>query len=90
MSYKIKKYSLVQARKLGVKIQPSTKGQYKIDIFDKKDNYITSIGNKNYSDYPSYLETDGKEYAETRRRLYRIRHSKDKGIKGFYAMNILW
>ena len=33
--YKIKKYSLDRAKELGVKIFPSKKGIYKIDIFDR-------------------------------------------------------
>ena len=43
-------------------------------------------------DYPSYIETEGKKYADERRRLYHLRHSKDniKGTKGWYALNILW
>lgn len=93
--YQIKKYSYDQAKKLGLKISPSNKGKYKIDIFYasgiKKGDYITSIGNIFYSDYPTYLETHDKEYAEKRRKLYHLRHRNDASkIRGFLALNILW
>jgi hypothetical protein len=92
MSYDIKDYSFKQAAKLGVDIKPSKKKNKKIDVI--KDNLvIASIGDKRYSDYPSYLEDKGKKYAEERRRLYKIRHAKDLGKKnspGYYANKILW
>ena len=90
-SYQIKKYSFNQAKKLNVKIYPSTKPNKKIDIY-KDDIFITSIGSISYSDYPTYLELEGKNYADERRRLYHLRHKKDNiiGTKGWYALNILW
>jgi hypothetical protein len=92
MSYDIKDYSFKQAAKLGVDIKPSKKKNKKIDVI--KDNVvIASIGDKRYSDYPSYLEDKGNKYAEERRRLYKIRHAKDLGKKnspGYFANKILW
>lgn len=57
------------------------------------DNFICSIGNINYNDYPTYILSHGLEYAKERRRLYRIRHAKEGfkiGTPSFYAMKILW
>lgn len=88
--YKIKKYSFDKARKLGVFIEASKTDNYKIDVFDKDLNYITSIGDKSYSDYPTYIETHGLEFAKNRRRLYKLRHKNDKTGRGYFAMNILW
>lgn len=91
--YKIKPYSFKQAEKLGVKIKPSTNPKKKIDVFDYNNQYILSIGAKGYSDYPTYTEEKGKEYADERRRLYKIRHNKDRsklGSAGYYSDNILW
>lgn len=89
--YQIKKYSHDQAKKLGVKISPSNISNYKIDIFDMKGDYITSIGDKDYSDYPTYIEEKGLDYANKRRKLYHSRHKKDNDyIRGFLALNILW
>ena len=39
------------------------------------------------------LKTKGKEYADERRRLYKIRHNKDRLVKnsnGYYADKLLW
>ena len=89
--YSIKKYSYDRAKELGVKIQPSEKGFYKIDVFDKDNKYITSIGDRRYNDFPTFLETKGQEYADKHRKAYHKRHNKSKeGIRGFYALNILW
>jgi len=91
--YDIKPYSYKQAEKLGVKIAPSTNPKKKIDVFDYNKQFILSIGAKGYSDYPTYTAEKGKEYADERRRLYKIRHNKDRnkeGSAGYYADQILW
>jgi hypothetical protein len=39
------------------------------------------------------MKTKGKAYADERRRLYKIRHSKDRNVKGsdgYYADKLLW
>ena len=39
------------------------------------------------------VKTKGKAYADERRRLYKIRHSKDRNVRGsdgFYADKLLW
>lgn len=93
MDYKITPYSYQQARKLGVKIAPSKNPKKKIDVFDWNNQYILSIGAKGYKDYPTYLEEKGKDYADNRRRLYKIRHNKDRqvlGSAGYYSDRILW
>jgi hypothetical protein len=97
MSYTISQYSFNQAKKLGVTIKPSTRKNKKIDVF-KNDKKIASIGDIRYNDYTIYmkLEKEGKvkkDTAKERRRLYRIRHDKEKdkiGSAGYYAYYILW
>ena len=54
--YQITKYSYEQAKKLGVKIRPSNKKHKKIDVYDKDDNFIASIGDNRYGDYGSSVE----------------------------------
>ncbi len=88
--YKIKPYSYDQAKKLDVIIKPSTLSNYKIDIYNRDDDYITSVGDRRYSDFPTYAETHNIDYANKRRALYHIRHKNDGGERGFYALNILW
>lgn len=93
MLYHLKPMQKLNARKLGVIIRPSTKGLYKIDIFDKQNNYITSIGNRNYKDYVTYIEEDGLDFAEKRRLLYWQRHRRDievEGSRGWFSAMVLW
>jgi len=87
--YSIKPYSYKRAKELGVIIKPSQKGVYKIDVYSSDGEYITSIGNKHYFDYPTYLQTD-KKYADMRRDLYHLRHKKDNKIRGLLSLYILW
>jgi len=92
MSYKITDYSYKQAKKLGVQIRPSVYKNKKIDVF-KNDVKIASIGDINYLDYPTYIETKGKKYADERRKLYKIRHKNDINVKnsnGFFSSRLLW
>ena len=91
--YKITDYSYNQAKKLNVKIKPSQKGNSKIDVYDNLNNYITSIGHKDYKDYPTYMLEQGNKKAEERRKLYKKRHEDDRKVKnsrGYYADKILW
>lgn len=90
MKYTITKYTLQKARQLGVLIAPSTNPSKKLDVFNKNGLKLCSCGASGYGDYPTYLQTRGKEYADERRRLYRLRHNNDTRISGFYAMNLLW
>ena len=89
MVYEIQPYSFKKAKDLGVKIKPSTKKGKKIDVF-KNDKLVTSIGASGMGDYPTYLKNEGKSFAEERKRLYNIRHSKNTGVAGFYSSSILW
>jgi len=92
MGYKITNYSLNKARQLNVTIRPSGNKKKKIDVI-KDGKVIASIGAKGFSDYPTYIEENGKAYADQRRKLYKIRHAKDLSNKkgnGFWSSNILW
>lgn len=82
-----------QAAKLGVTIKPSKVKGKKIDVFDKKGNKLASIGALGYGDYPTFWEQKGKAFADEKRRLYKMRHEKDRkvrGTPGYYADQILW
>jgi hypothetical protein len=89
MDYKIQPYTLSKAKQLGVKVKPSTRAGKKLDVF-KNGERVTSIGASGMGDYPTYLKKEGKAYADERRRLYKVRHSKDTGVAGFYANKLLW
>jgi hypothetical protein len=90
--YEITNHSKTQAKKLGVEIKPSKNKNKKIDVY-KNNNFITSIGASGYKDYGTYIKEDGLAKAKERRTLYKLRHNKDRTIKGsagFYADKILW
>jgi len=92
MPYQITQYTRDQARKLGVSVKHSTNPDKKIDVF-KNGEKIASVGAMGYGDYPTYMRTRGKEYADERRRLYKIRHTSDRNVRGsngFYADRLLW
>ena len=92
MSYDITDYSFKQAAKLGVDIKPSTKKNKKIDVI-RENKVIASIGDKRYSDFPTYVKERGLVFAKERRKLYKARHAKDLGKKdtpSFFANRILW
>ena len=77
----------------GVTIKPSTVEGKKIDVFNKKGEKLASIGAIGYGDYPTFWEQKGKEFADEKRRLYKMRHAKDRvvrGTAGYYADKILW
>ena len=89
MGYKIQPYTLDKAKELGVKVAPSNRAGKKLDVF-KNGERVASIGASGMGDYPTYLKKEGKAFADERRRLYKARHSKDMGVAGFYASNLLW
>ena len=74
---------------MNLKIAPSKRKNKKIDVY-KDGNYVISIGDIRYSDYPTYILTKGRAYADKRRELYYERHNKDKGIAGELSKRILW
>ncbi len=87
--YKIKDYSFKKAKEEGVVIKPSKKKNKKIDVY-KNNKYIASIGDDRYKDYPTYILEKGKDYADSRRKLYYKRHDKDTNDAGYYAKKLLW
>lgn len=92
--YEIQPYTYEQASKLGVIVLPSSKPKKKLDIFDKRDKqYITSVGDIRYGDYPTYLKTLGKEQADRRRSAFHKRF-KTNEMKPYtniyYSARLLW
>jgi hypothetical protein len=91
--YKIDPYAYKQAKKLGVKIEPSKTKYKKIDIYDYNHQFIMSVGDTRFNDYRIYIKEKGQEYADERRRLYKIRHEKNRhklGTASYYADQLLW
>jgi hypothetical protein len=43
--------------------------------------------------YPTFMAEEGKEYADRRRKAYKMRHEKDRHVRGsagYYADQLLW
>ena len=91
--YKILPYTLAQAKRLNVKVRLSSKADKKIDVYDRKGNFIVSVGARGYLDYPTYKKLFGKKVADQRRKLYKARHARDRKVKGspgYFADKLLW
>jgi len=100
MSYKITPYTYARAKHIGVTVKPSTDKTKKIDVFrvvgkgkNKTVKKIASVGFFGMKDYPYHMKEKGLKFANSRRRLYKIRHKKDRKIKwsrGWLANTLLW
>jgi len=91
--YKISQRTYDRANELGVMIFPSQLKGKKIDVYTKEGEYICSVGALGFKDYSSYIRTDGIQYANNRRYLYKLRHNRDRhivGTPGYYADQLLW
>jgi hypothetical protein len=86
--YNITQYTKDKALKLGLEIKPSSQKGKKIDVY-KNNKKIASIGALGMSDFPTYIKTHGKAYADERRRLYYLRHSK-KSLGEELSKSLLW
>lgn len=91
--YDIKPRTERIANELAVIIFPSDNPKYKLDVYDGRGRFMFRIGSSAYSDYPTYIETHGKKFADNRRRLYILRHAKEienVGTRGWFAYKLLW
>ena len=64
----------------------------KLNVY-KDDKKVASIGAYGMGNYPTYMKTHGKSYAKKRRRLYKMRHEKDRHVKwsrGWLSDKLLW
>lgn len=80
------------ARALGVRIAPAKNKAKKLDVY-RNGRKVASIGARGYMDFDMWLAEKGAGYASERRRLYKIRHERNRhkeGSPGYYADKILW
>jgi len=93
LPYSITLYTKKRAKQLKVSVRPSSDPTKKIDVFNKQGKKVASVGARGMMDFPTYIKSRGLPFAKTRRRLYKIRHNKDrfrKGTPGYYADQLLW
>lgn len=92
MTYRITNYTRKQGRKIGVIVKPSTVHDKKIDVF-RNGEKLASVGASGMNDYPTFIRKRGKAFANTRRKLYKQRHERDRHVKwtrGWLADKLLW
>ena len=92
-NYIITQYSYDKAKQLNLIITQSKNKNKKIDVYDIHNNFLHSIGDIKYNDYPNYCIIYNKQYADERRRLYHIRHQKNINVinsKQYLSANLLW
>ena len=92
MSYRITPKIRANAKWIGVSVKPSQNPKKKLDVF-KAGKKVASVGTIAYKDFHIYTKEKGKEFAEKRQSLYRIRHAKNikvVGSAGYYANRLLW
>jgi hypothetical protein len=83
---------LLNAKNIGVNITPSNVKNKKLSVY-KNGVKVADIGSYGALDYSIYKSEFGINYANERKRLYKIRHQKYRNIKGtpaYYADQILW
>lgn len=93
MPYRITPYTKAKAKKYGLIVKPSKVKGKKIDVFNAKGEKLASVGAVGYGDYPTFMRKKGQAYADSRRKLYKMRHEKDRhirGTNGWYADKLLW
>ena len=92
-NYIITDYSYNQAKKLNLIIKSSKNKGKKIDVYTINNEFLHSIGDIRYNDYPNYCIVYNKKYADERRRLYHIRRQKNINVinsKQYLSANLLW
>lgn len=91
--YNITNYTRNRAKTLGVTVKPSKNKKKKLDVYNKKGVKIASVGAIGYMDFPSFIKSKGKAFANKRRIAYKKRHEKNRkivGSNGYYADKLLW
>ena len=82
--YDIKK-AIKNAKKINVKVKPSTRKNKKLDVF-KEGKKVASIGDIHYDDYTVHKDEKRKENYKKRHNNYRHK----VGTPSYYADKILW
>ena len=94
MSYIIRDWTKKQAKKHKLIVYPAENGKHKLEVYDDKGLFLGNVGAIGYNDYAQYLDIEKaglvpKGYANERRRLYHLRHRKEKGFDEPYTRSWL-
>lgn len=88
MTYTITDYTKNRAKEIDVEVKPSTNHKKKLDVYSDGIK-IASIGAIGFKDYQIHLKEKGQAYADKRRKLYHIRHTKET-LGEYLARWLLW
>lgn len=98
--YIIRDWTEQQAKKHKLTVFPAEDGKTKLEVYDDKGLYLANVGALGYLDYAQYLDMEKagmipKGSSNERRRLYHLRHQKEKGFdepytKSWLAKTLLW
>jgi len=88
-------FELENANKLNLIIKPSKDLYKKIDVYDNNNNFLFSIGNYLVPTYSDWFRTNGKEYANTKQKLYHMKNiylTKNQPVNSLHyvSSSILW
>ena len=92
MAYQITSRQRGNAKRIGVKIKPSTVKGKKVDVF-KGDKKVASIGALGMKDFDLWKKSEGIEKAKARQKAFKSRFQKQRtkvGTPSYYADKILW
>lgn len=98
--YIIRDWTNKQAKKHKLTIFPAEDNKTKLEVYDDKGLYLANVGALGYLDYAQYLDMEKADLvpegtANERRRLYHLRHEKERGYntkntKSWLAKTLLW
>jgi hypothetical protein len=88
MTYTITDYTKNRAKEIDVEVKPSTNHKKKLDVYSDGIK-IASIGAIGYKDFPTYIKEKGQAFADKRRKLYYMRHTK-KSLGEYLSLWLLW
>jgi hypothetical protein len=92
MTYRITSYTRARARAIGVSVKVAKNQKKKLDVF-RAGKKVATIGARGMGDYPTFIRTKGREFANKRRKAYKSRMAKNRKIvrsNGWYADKLLW
>ena len=94
-SFEVTNFELSNASKLGLTIKKSTNPNKKLDVYDKDNKFLFSIGNYLVPSYSDWYRTHGEAYANQRQKIYYMKNinlinKHDKNSLQFISSTILW
>jgi hypothetical protein len=99
--YTITDYTKKRADDLGVSVTVSNRKGKKIEVIDPETlETLAHVGAIGYGDYPTYIKTHGKEFADKKRKAFRARTAsmpmwrilRNKKVRSpaYWARELLW